>query len=206
MALRLPPPSTTGLAQIFMAEPAAPSAEPKSEHREAVVELLRQVAGLVATVLRGTSGEIQLRLNAVEGAPSWPASSTAWIRAGTDEAAIAWIEVYLSAALLTSLRADTSEALSKAPDRPAGESIPPQGNVNLDLLMDVELAVTLRFGSRRLLLREILELNPGAVVELDRQVNEPVDVLLDGRVVARGEVVVVDGNYGLRVTEVAQGA
>jgi flagellar motor switch protein FliN/FliY len=72
--------------------------------------------------------------------------------------------------------------------------------------MDVELAVTLRFGSRRLLLRDILELNSGAVVELDRQVHEPVDLLLDGRVLARGEVVVVDGNYGLRVSKVGTGA
>ncbi len=63
--------------------------------------------------------------------------------------------------------------------------------------------MTLRFGSRRLLLREVLDLNPGAVVELDRQVADPVDVLLDGRLVARGEVVVLDGNYGVRVTEVA---
>ncbi len=69
--------------------------------------------------------------------------------------------------------------------------------------MDVELAVTLRFGSRRMLLREVLDLVPGSVVDLDRQVDEPVDVLLDGRLLARGEVVVLDGNYGLRVTEVA---
>jgi len=69
--------------------------------------------------------------------------------------------------------------------------------------MDVELAVTLRFGSRRLLLREVLDLNTGSVVDLDRQVQEPIDMLLDGRVVARGEIIVLDGNYGLRVTEVA---
>jgi flagellar motor switch protein FliN/FliY len=68
--------------------------------------------------------------------------------------------------------------------------------------MDVELAMTLRFGGRSLLLREILDLCPGAVVELDRQVEEPVELMLDGKLVARGEVVVVDGNYGLRVTEV----
>jgi flagellar motor switch protein FliN/FliY len=51
-------------------------------------------------------------------------------------------------------------------------------------------------------LREILEFCPGTVIELDRQVDEPVDLLLHGKLVARGEVVVVDGNYGLRVTEV----
>jgi flagellar motor switch protein FliN/FliY len=73
----------------------------------------------------------------------------------------------------------------------------------LDLLMDVELAMTMRFGARRLLLREVLDLSPGAVVELDRKIQEPVELRLDGKVVARGEVVVIDGSYGLRVTDVS---
>ena len=75
---------------------------------------------------------------------------------------------------------------------------------NLDLVLDVELNVTLRFGERKLPLREVLELGSGAVVELDRQVDEPVELILDGRVVARGEAVIIDGNYGLRVTQVVQ--
>jgi flagellar motor switch protein FliN/FliY len=75
---------------------------------------------------------------------------------------------------------------------------------NLDLVMDVELNVTLRFGQRQLALREVLELNSGSVVELDRQVDEPVELILDGRVVARGEAVIVDGNYGMRITQLVQ--
>ncbi len=74
---------------------------------------------------------------------------------------------------------------------------------NLDLLFDVELGVTLRFGSREMLMKDILELSSGSVIELDRQVSEPVDLLVDRRVIAKGEVVIVDGNYGLRITEVA---
>jgi flagellar motor switch protein FliN len=76
--------------------------------------------------------------------------------------------------------------------------------VNLQLVMDVELNVTLRFGQRQLALREVLELTSGSVIELDRQVEEPVELLLEGKVIARGEAVVIDGNYGLRVTEVPQ--
>jgi flagellar motor switch protein FliN len=75
---------------------------------------------------------------------------------------------------------------------------------NLDIVMNVELNVTLRFGQRLLSLREVLDLATGSVVELDRQVDEPIELLLDGKVIARGEAVVVDGNYGLRVTEVPQ--
>lgn len=82
---------------------------------------------------------------------------------------------------------------------PAAE---PPPAANLDLVLDVELNVTLRFGQRQLTLREILGLVSGSVVELDRQVDEPVDLVLDGRVVARGEAVIIDGNYGLRVTHV----
>jgi flagellar motor switch protein FliN/FliY len=70
--------------------------------------------------------------------------------------------------------------------------------------MDVELNVTLRFGKRHLSLREVLELTSGSVVELDRQVDEPVELLLNGKVIAKGEAVVIDGNYGLRVSEVLQ--
>ncbi|HVZ16285.1 MAG TPA: flagellar motor switch protein FliN [Terriglobales bacterium] len=75
---------------------------------------------------------------------------------------------------------------------------------NLDLLLDVPLAVTLRFGQRRMPLREILQLASGSVVELDRQADDAVDLLLDERIIARGQVVVVDGCYGLRVTEVCR--
>jgi flagellar motor switch protein FliN/FliY len=84
--------------------------------------------------------------------------------------------------------------------RPAAGAIPP---VNLDLLLDVDLEATIRFGEREMLLKEIYGLMPGTVIELDQLINEPAQLLVAGRTVAWGEVVVVDGNFGLRVTEVA---
>lgn len=74
---------------------------------------------------------------------------------------------------------------------------------NLDLLRGMELEITLRFGQRQMPLREILELGPGSVVELDRQVDEPVELLVGGKVIGHGEVVVAGGGYGLRVTAIA---
>jgi flagellar motor switch protein FliN len=73
----------------------------------------------------------------------------------------------------------------------------------LELLLDVELETSLRFGSREMPLGEILDLGPGDVVELDRHVTDPVDLIVGDKIVARGEVVLVNGNFGLRVTEVA---
>jgi flagellar motor switch protein FliN len=75
---------------------------------------------------------------------------------------------------------------------------------NLQLVMDVELNVSLRFGQCQLPLRDVLDLASGSVIELDRDVDDPVELLLDGKVIARGEAVIVDGNYGLRVTEIPE--
>jgi len=73
----------------------------------------------------------------------------------------------------------------------------------LELLMDVPLPVSVSFGKTLLQIREVLKLNTGSVVELDRLVSDPVEVIVNNCVIARGEVVVVDGNYGVRVTHLA---
>ena len=70
-------------------------------------------------------------------------------------------------------------------------------------LYDAELDAVLQFGSREMLLREALMLGPGDVVELNRRVSEPVDLVIGDRIVARGQVVVTGGGLALRVTEVA---
>jgi flagellar motor switch protein FliN/FliY len=73
----------------------------------------------------------------------------------------------------------------------------------LDLLLDVQLEATIRFGERQMLLREVLSAAPGSILELDRELADPADLLVAGRLIARGEVVVVDGRFGLRITELA---
>ncbi|HVV47834.1 MAG TPA: flagellar motor switch protein FliN [Bryobacteraceae bacterium] len=90
----------------------------------------------------------------------------------------------------------------------SGDGAPgePGGSKTLDLLMDVALPVSVSFGKTSLQIREVLKLNTGSVVELDRLVSEPVEVIVNNCVIARGEVVVVDGNYGVRVTQLASRA
>jgi flagellar motor switch protein FliN/FliY len=72
-----------------------------------------------------------------------------------------------------------------------------------DLLLDVALPVHVSFGRTSLQIREVLKLNTGSIVELNRFVVEPVDVIVNDCVIARGEVVVVDGNYGVRITQLS---
>lgn len=78
----------------------------------------------------------------------------------------------------------------------------PAGDVNLGIIMDVPMQVTVELGRTRKLIRDILELTPGSVVELDKLAGEPVDILVNGKLIAKGEVVVIDENFGVRVTEI----
>jgi flagellar motor switch protein FliN/FliY len=73
------------------------------------------------------------------------------------------------------------------------------------MLYDVEMTLTAEIGRTRLPVRQVLELAPGVVLELDRTAGSPADVMVNGRLVARGEVVVVDEVYGIRVTEIVAG-
>ena len=108
------------------------------------------------------------------------------------------LALYFDGQLLSAL------AIQPVVEDDSSTSSPAIDPFNLGLVMDVELNVSLRFGQRQLPLREVLDLVSGSVIELDRQVDDPVELLLDGKVIARGEDVIVDGNYGLRVTEIPQ--
>ena len=87
---------------------------------------------------------------------------------------------------------------------PAGSAPGGKGATSgFELLFDVELEASLRFGAREMPLGEILGLGPGDVVQLDRHITDPVELIVGDKIVARGEVVLVEGNFALRVTEVA---
>lgn len=89
----------------------------------------------------------------------------------------------------------TRNAAPEAPKRA-------DGGRTLDLLLEVELPVSVSFGRAQLPLKDVLKLNSGSIVELNRSINEPVEVIVNNCVVARGEVVVVEGNYGVRIKQI----
>ena len=82
------------------------------------------------------------------------------------------------------------------------QGAPPRADRSLELLHDVEMAVTVELGRTRMAVADLLGLAPGAVVELDRAAGSPVDVLVNGKLIARGEVVVVDEDFGIRISEI----
>ncbi|OGO39681.1 MAG: flagellar motor switch protein FliN [Chloroflexi bacterium RBG_16_57_9] len=78
----------------------------------------------------------------------------------------------------------------------------PAGSKDLDFLADVDLHITVELGRAQMPVRDVLTLGPGSVVELDKLAGETVDILINGKLVGRGEVVVIDDMFGVRVTEI----
>ncbi len=74
---------------------------------------------------------------------------------------------------------------------------------NMDLLMDVHIPVLVELGKTEMLMRDVLALTPGAIIELDSLAGEPVRITVRGKIIAYGEVVVVDENFGVRITRIA---
>lgn len=86
------------------------------------------------------------------------------------------------------------------------ESNASEGELNVDLIMDVPLSITLEVGRTRISVRELLNLTQGSVVELDKLAGDPLDVLVNGTLVAHGEVVVVNDKFGIRLLDVVSPA
>jgi flagellar motor switch protein FliN/FliY len=117
----------------------------------------------------------------------------------TDAAQGAWSAVEIKAtglAATVSIAVEPDLCAALEPPEPAPKS------KNYDLLLDVELPVSVSFGRAQVALKDVLKLTTGSVVELNRDIGDPVEVIVNNCVIARGEVVVVGGNFGVRIQQV----
>jgi flagellar motor switch protein FliN/FliY len=175
---------------------SAPGYDPAENPGTAAVEALRQSFIMAINDFQAQHGHLIAQIQISE-APTWTPTQISTLQAALSEGAAA-----ISVSFLCGPNLKISAAAVTG--QPGMESVP-QGTVeNLDLVMDAALEVALRFGQQQLTLAELAKLGPGSIVELDRKIQEPVELVLGGRVLARGEVMVVDGNYGLRVTELVE--
>ena len=173
------------------------------DQRTAWSELLREIAEAAAgEMLAATGKACRVEAFEVSGETS-PVSRVFALKDGEREWMLLVRDRVRAIAAAVAEPKIEAKSESKSADGPATEKAIPGLSPGLELLLDVELEASLRFGSRELPLGEILDLGPGDVVQLDRQVSDPVDLIVADKIVARGEVVLVNGNFGLRVTEVA---
>lgn len=200
-------PDAVRLAQILMGQPFDATQDFSSEYQDALDELFRQFAGTAALALKPRVGaEVNLQLIGHD-CGNWEPHLQWGLRFQSERDLQFPLLILLDPDLSKSLAPGPSEKAEPPLDAPLPSALVPpaaasKSNRNIDLLLDVELPVALRFGKSEMPLSSILGLTPGAVVELDQKIVEPVELLVGGKTVAQGEVVVMDGHYALRVTEV----
>jgi len=181
-----------------------------AEARNTWIELLGQSLSVLARAVGAVLGrEVSCGVGD-ERAPAAVPESGASVSMdfGQDGSRVLWIGISpkLSAVLSMPPPARKPEPDSAAPQdnpgpaqSPAAAGPPP----TMDLLLEVELPVSISFGKTELPMKDVLKLTTGSIVELNRGVNEPVEVLVNHCLIARGEVVVVEGNYGVRIQQIA---
>lgn len=158
--------------------------------------LLRIGSTLAASLSARLNREIRASSPAEIPLPALPDHRFA-IKLATGSEPLNWT-TWISSELLTAIMDADSESAQKAVV-PVTTAVAAR---NLDLLLDVEMPVSISFGRAQLPLKDVFKLTIGSMVELNRAISEPVEVIVNNSVIAQGEVVVVEGNFGVRITHV----
>lgn len=193
--------------------------EPASEadRKNTYQEILGQA---FASLARTLSERVGREITAEEGGeaePPEPPETSAVVDLTLSDGAPLSLWAVFSRPLLAALEqpvAGEKNTSLVAPEQEAGAPAPQErtaatasrssggGGRTLDLLLEVEMPVSVSFGRAQLPLRDVLKLTTGSIIELNRTVNEPVEVIVNNCVIARGEVVVIEGNYGIRIQQI----
>jgi len=112
------------------------------------------------------------------------------------------IEALLSQDGTATSSANEAPQASSASSAEEHSGYQPDADSNINLIMDVKLPVRVRIGGKKMLLRDVLSMDIGSVIELNQLANDPLDILVDNHVIAQGEVVIVDGNFGVQITTI----
>jgi flagellar motor switch protein FliN/FliY len=179
-----------------------------AEARSTWIEILGQSLSAMARSIGSFLGREVTCADGRESSPrpgleDWASASLSF-----GESPLAPLSMAFSPEFLSMISAAPSAAAGPCESQAAPDAEPEQADrrtvsATMDLLMDVELAVSISFGKTQLPMKDVLKLTTGSIVELNRMVNETVEVLVNHCLIARGEVVVVDGNYGVRIQQIA---
>lgn len=201
-------PSTMGsaLADMMLGGDGASKDTLDSDDLDALKEIISNIFGAISTNLSSQKDLPKL---------SFKCTNIEFVSQSMDLSRFQ--KAYIFSFDLDSIHSDfillSSESFAKLFDTPQpsvqntqnAESTPalnPTEFKNINMILDVRLSVRVRIGQKRMLLKDVISMDIGSVIELDQLANDPLDILVDDKVVARGEVVIVDGNFGIQITDI----
>ena len=173
----------------------------EDEIRNAFLEVVDQSLGQVASTLGGRLGREVGWETIDEPAPEGPEMAWVPVELAAAEGAVGMMWVAAGSGFRIELPEPTAQARAGSEERAAAPP-PDDRRPMLELLMEVALPVGVTFGRTQLKLKDAIKLTSGSIVELNRSIIEPVEVIVNNCVIARGEVVVIEGNYGIRIQEI----
>jgi len=197
----------TALGQRILSAAGVDSTDP-AELQSTYLEIVRQSLGTFASAVGAQIGRQVVCTDGCQEEPPRDRTVGCEITIGFAGGRLPSITFLLNKEMLEAVAFSDSPGAQpdgsdpwRSPEAPVQE-LSLRASSTLNLLMDVELPVSVSFGRTRVRVQEILKLITGSIIELERSISEPVEVIVNNCVIARGEVVVVDGNYGVRITEV----
>lgn len=212
----LPPNLSTSLSDMMMGEEPSDREDVSDDDLDATKEIVSNIFGAIANSLSAQK-ELPVLSFSVESIEFMSADEEVSLESYRKmyvykfalESVSSLLMLIIDEALVNALfgakeSKETSKTSTSRESEPQGEKV----NLNSDemsniaLIMDVKLPVRVRIGKKRMLLKDVLNMDIGSVIELNQLANDPLDILVDNHVVAQGEVVIVDGNFGVQITTI----
>lgn len=212
MILAMPPQMATALVDFMMAGDGASKDDMNEDDLDGTKEIASNIAGAMGTALSSQNVLPKLSMTAssitfisadekVDVQDFAHSVSFSFKMGEIDSKMYFLLDTSVEAALVPQVVAPSMDAPSMggSPSLPAADLSNDEMR-NMALLKEVKLPVTVRIGSKKMLLKDVINMDIGSVIELNQLANDPLDLLVDNHVIAQGEVVIVDGNFGIQIT------
>ncbi|RAX58246.1 flagellar motor switch protein FliN [Helicobacter monodelphidis] len=210
VAMAVPVALGTAISDLMLGGDGSSKDEMTDDDLDATKEVISNIVGAVSTALASQKELPKLNFSPekVESVASGELNLSSYAKILTFSFSLNEInnELYFiadSAFVGNFEKNDTLESDSPATPSAGGSVNLSSGEMkNINMIMDVHLPVKVRIGQKKMLLKDVIAMDIGSVVELNQLANDPLEILVDNKVIAKGEVVIVDGNFGIQITEI----
>jgi len=214
-----PPVMAASLSDMMMGEEAGDREEINEDDLDAAKEIVSNIFGAISTALSGQKElpQLSFSIDSIEEIADDEVSLEAFSKmyvykfnlASLNSMLMFILDENLVKALFKTEQNSEEEELESAQENSSSGNcdeknikLSDEEMKNISLIMDVKLPVRVRIGKKRMLLKDVLNMDIGSVIELNQLANDPLEILVDNHVIAQGEVVIVDGNFGIQITTI----
>ena len=215
----LPPNLASSLSDMMMGEEASDREDVNEDDLDATKEIVSNIFGAIGNTLSAqkelpvlTFKIDDIEFISDESEVSLEDFSKMFVYKFSLESLHSLLMFIMDESLQNALFGSSSEPEEQSAPKAASQSTDPcpseevhlsqEEMNNISLIMDVKLPIRVRIGKKKMLLKDVLNMDIGSVIELNQLANDPLDILVDNHVIAQGEVVIVDGNFGVQITSI----